>query len=159
MELWILRHGEAGQEPADELGPTLSDWGVAQIRRVAEALQDLPRQPKALYSSPLRRAMQTADIFNEAWGLQREVVDWLKPGVEPSQILQRLSQTHDEVLAVVGHLPSLGWLFSLLVWGLPPKEVVLPKGSVSCLQLKSWEPAEAKLQWVYHPELGMKQNH
>ncbi len=159
MELWIIRHGEASQEVNDEAGPPLSESGMQKLHQVSAALKKLPRQPNYLFCSPLRRAEQTAALFNEQWKLTPQTVPWLNPGVEPSKILSELNVFSEGNIAIVGHLPSVGWLFSTMVWGLPPKEVVLPKGSVTCLQVQAWNPAGAKLQWVYHPELGMTENH
>lgn len=159
MELWICRHGEAGRDPTDELGPSLTETGKKQILRVAAHLKVLDRKPQQILVSPLRRAQESAQIYGDHFGPEPITVDWLLPGTEPSKILHSLSETSFEHLALVGHLPSLGWLFSTLIWGLPPKEVSLAKGSVTSIRLKEWQPAAGKILWIYHPELGMSSDH
>jgi phosphohistidine phosphatase SixA len=73
--------------------------------------------------------------------------------VAPSLVLQELRKYSEEGIALVGHLPNLGLLLGSLVWGLPPKEVVIPKGGVGFLNLFSWDPGTAKLKWVLTPDV------
>lgn len=153
MELLMIRHGEASSMPMDESGPPLSESGIRAMKKMANLLESQPVQPERLFSSPLKRARQTAEIVNELWDLRLETVDWLKPGVEPSRILSELRKIREGQLALVGHLPTLGWLLSTLLWGLPPKEISVPKGSVTCLKVEEWEPSGAKLKWILGPDL------
>lgn len=71
MRLVLARHGETswnrerrnqGQNPTE-----LNDQGIRQARNAAQALRLIPVQ--ALYSSPLRRAMQTSEIIGQALSL------------------------------------------------------------------------------------------
>src|SRR5437870_702928 len=63
--LFLVRHGEtdwnrSGQIMGERPVP-LNRHGVAQAQRLAESLQGRPIE--ALYSSPVARALQTADIL------------------------------------------------------------------------------------------------
>jgi len=76
----IIRHGETlwnrekrFQGSADI---PLSDKGRAQARRVASMLEDKPLD--AIYSSPLRRALDTANAVALSHGLEVRVVDDLQ---------------------------------------------------------------------------------
>lgn len=69
--LVLIRHGETDwnvegryQGQAD---PPLNERGLAQARRLAEELRDVGLE--VLYTSPLRRAAQTARVLAEALGL------------------------------------------------------------------------------------------
>ena len=155
MHLWVIRHGEAASLPIDEGGPPLTGAGKEAVAKLARWLEQQREVPVALYVSPLKRAQDTARILNNAWDLKPQSVDWLKPGVEPSKIFHGLEKHRQGTVALVGHLPTLGWLVSSLVWGLPPKEVVLPKASVTCLSVEKWEPSGANLRWVLNPELEL----
>lgn len=74
MPLFLLvRHGEnefvksgrlAGRQP----GVHLNDTGLAQAQSLAERLKDIP--VKALYSSPLERALETAQPLARALSLE-----------------------------------------------------------------------------------------
>lgn len=153
MELLIVRHGRAEMSPQEGLGPPLSPQGMEDVERVAQMVAGQEVAPELLISSPLIRAKQTAEIFSKNWNLHVEEVDWLLPGVEASKIIIKLQEFGKSKPALVGHLPTLGWLLSVLVWGLPPKEIPVPKGSVTCLDIKSWEPSGGKIRWMVHPEL------
>lgn len=66
--LFLVRHGEtdwnrSGQIMGERPVP-LNRHGVAQAQRLAEALKG--RTVEALYSSPVARALQTADILSAA---------------------------------------------------------------------------------------------
>lgn len=153
MELLIVRHGEAAPLPMDEAGPPLNDAGELEVRHLAQLLAEQDFHPEGIWTSPLRRALQTSEILRDVWDLSPQTVDWLKPGVEPSKILKEMISIEEKSLVLVGHLPTLGWLFSTLLWGLPPKEVSLPKASATLLEVKSWEPSGAKIKWLLNPQL------
>lgn len=75
MELIFVRHGlplrrEAVDGPAD---PELSDQGHVQASRLAEYLAT--ESINAIYSSPMQRAMQTADPLSKKIGISISVVD------------------------------------------------------------------------------------
>jgi len=66
--LYLVRHGEtdwnrSGQIMGERPVP-LNPHGVAQAQRLAESLKGRPIE--ALYSSPVARALQTADILSSA---------------------------------------------------------------------------------------------
>ena len=78
--LLLVRHGETDwnlqsrfQGHAD---PPLNETGLAQARQLATMLA--PRPLAAVYSSPLRRALQTAQIVAEPHGLRPEPVEGLR---------------------------------------------------------------------------------
>lgn len=71
-DLILVRHGEPDCEPHIFLGstdPSLDDYGREQIESCARAVHQ--RWPRAgfLYSSALRRAQESADIFSQHCGL------------------------------------------------------------------------------------------
>jgi probable phosphoglycerate mutase len=75
VELLIIRHGlpvriDDAQGPAD---PELSELGHEQARRMASWLRD--EKLTAVYTSPMRRAVQTAAPLGEAVGLEPIVDD------------------------------------------------------------------------------------
>lgn len=75
VELLIIRHGlpvriDDGDGPAD---PELSELGHEQARRMAAWLRD--EKLTAVYTSPMRRARQTAAPLGEATGLEPVVDD------------------------------------------------------------------------------------
>ena len=70
-QLILVRHGETLHNVAGIAqgwnDSALSDKGNEQVRKLAERIAEM--QPTALYSSPLGRAMSTAEAIAEATGL------------------------------------------------------------------------------------------
>ncbi|MBU0703329.1 MAG: histidine phosphatase family protein [Chloroflexi bacterium] len=69
--LFLIRHGRstwnAERRIQGRADPPLDEVGQEQARRLAERLRDDP--PVALYTSPQRRAQETADIIGQALGI------------------------------------------------------------------------------------------
>ena len=57
-EIWLVRHGDSYKDMTEVEDPPLSAVGREQARRLAERVRRI--QPAAVYSSPYRRALQTA---------------------------------------------------------------------------------------------------
>lgn len=153
MNLFIIRHGEADSQSETPQDPPLASSGVEKVTLVAKEVTGKVQAPEALFSSPLKRALQTSEIIAQSWSLEIQTADWLLPGVEPSHILNELKSLQVKNLALVGHLPTLGWLFSVLLWGVPPKEIVVPKASISLIETSEWEPSAGKIRWMTSPAL------
>ncbi len=92
--LLLIRHGRSTWNAARRIqgiaDPPLDDVGREQARLLAERLQQEETDLVALYSSPLRRAYQTAEIIGGALQV-------------PVEIEERLVE-HD-----AGHLTGLTW--------------------------------------------------
>ncbi len=72
--LVLVRHGEAEQvDTGDRYDPQLSTTGRSQVQAVATRLADWPGAGEAaLFTSPLRRAAQTAQAIADSLGLTPE---------------------------------------------------------------------------------------
>ena len=82
----IVQHGEKEPEPAD---PGLRAVGRRQAAAAAGALR--PLRPAALYSSPLRRAVETAAVIGDALRL---------PVVQDPGLTERMNWTADSGLTL-----------------------------------------------------------
>ena len=78
--IWLARHGETTSNRErrfqGQLDVPLNETGRAQARELAASLRDEP--VAALYSSPLSRARETAEIVGAALGLEPRLDDRLK---------------------------------------------------------------------------------
>ena len=68
--IYFVRHGEAAAGFGAHVDPPLSDLGVTQARTTANHLAGL--SPIEIYSSPLRRARETAEELAKLW--HREIM-------------------------------------------------------------------------------------
>ena len=110
MILYFLRHGKAGQPRAhDDDARELTPKGVAALRAAAPLWRRLKLRPDVVISSPLPRALQTAELFVEGAGLDEPPVvdDRLRPGATWRDMAAAIAD-HPEAGSVmlVGHDPD-----------------------------------------------------
>ena len=151
MELYLIRHGEAEGPEIPDMERALTAAGREAIRKMAAHVMTHGPTPTHLFVSPLKRAQESAAIFADSWQVTPETVDWLQPSTPPSVVLHKLADIETTV-ALVGHMPNLGLVLSGLVWGMPPREISIPKGGTAFLEAASWEAGKAKLHWLLSPE-------
>jgi phosphohistidine phosphatase SixA len=152
MQLWLIRHGECDSFSADPAGPALTIGGLSDVEAMATRLAGMQSHPRRLFCSPMLRARQSAVPFAALWDLAPEIAEWLLPETGVAKLLSHIQESGEESLALVGHMPSLGLLLAGLIWGLPLREVALPRAAVAYLEVTAWEPGAGRLEWLYTPE-------
>jgi phosphohistidine phosphatase len=152
MLLYLVQHAEAKKEEIDPARP-LSEKGIQDIQKMAAYLSQLNIASHKIFHSNKLRAKQTAEIL--AGNLKplkgTSEVDGLSPLEDPKIWAERLKDIPEDVM-LVGHLPHLGKLTSLLLSNDANKNVVSFKmAGVVCL--KRDEEGEWSLQWMVTPEV------
>jgi phosphohistidine phosphatase len=123
MDCILFRHGIA-VDPKDwtgkeDLRPLTPD-GRKKTRNAAAGLCRLDLAPTHLWSSPLTRAVQTAELLRQALQLHHEIrlLDELRSDAPPELLLPLLQAIPAEsCLICVGHEPHLGALASVMLFG------------------------------------------
>jgi phosphohistidine phosphatase len=157
VHLLVIRHGIAEERPVwartgrpDEERP-LTARGRRLMRRNVRGLARLV-SPDLVASSPLVRAIQTAEIVAAAFGgLELTAVAALAPGGPPASVAAWIEHVRvSGTIALVGHEPDLGELTS---WCLAGRGafVALRKGGACLLELARPAPGTAKLLWSLTP--------
>ena len=117
-EIWLIRHGDCYEDLSDTVDPPLSKLGRDQAARLAERLRR--KAPAAVYSSPYRRAMETAKALSGDVHVDERLVEVKLEVTEdgsldlrepPSGVVERMRAVVDEItqrhagrrIAVVGH--------------------------------------------------------
>jgi len=135
MRLYLSQHGLAEDESVDPERP-LSLQGREDVTRVAGFLSlfEKPRPSRIVHSGKLR-ARQTAEMFAEAWGgIALEQSADLAPNADPSLWPVRFASMEADLM-LVGHLPHIQRLASLLVSDNPDQvSVKFRNGGVLCLE-------------------------
>ncbi len=137
LSLYFIRHGLAGEHGIyanDEQRP-LTEEGCKKTRQVAKKLQELGLNFDLLQTSPLTRAIQTAEIFQTVSDRRYpiEVTASLAPNGDFNDWLawflgwQKSGHTS---LGLVGHEPDLSAWAELLVWGEVKGSLVLKKAGI-----------------------------
>jgi phosphohistidine phosphatase len=120
MKLLLIRHGQAVDEAPGlgDDGRWLTATGRKVTRRVAAWLARRRSTPVQIWTSPLVRAVQTAEILAAAIGLEDGLcaVPTLVPAADPEALRLAVSRFQgDGPLALVGHEPLLSLLATSLL--------------------------------------------
>ena len=157
MHIYLVQHAEAKKEDEDPLRP-LSEKGIHDIQKIASYLSMLHIKVDAIFHSAKLRAKQTAEILYQALRPMQGISEkeGLSPLDEPSIIAERLEDTADS-LVLVGHLPHLGRLASLLLCKDQNKDIIsFRMAGVVCL--KRDEAKKWSLQWMFIPDVIIGQD-
>jgi phosphohistidine phosphatase len=154
IRIYLVRHGialdhaERGDLPDDSR--PLTEKGRRRFRRLARAFARLGEPIDRLFTSPLPRAVQTAEIL--AGALRQAgvgVLESLRPSAPPETLLHELAAKAKDAqaIALVGHDPQMTLLVQLL--GEVPRgaDVDFKKGSIVRIdvgELPSARPSEPR---------------
>ena len=135
MYAYLVQHGKA--KPAEE-DPNrgLSEEGRDEVMRIAEFLGGLRITVSLIEHSGKARAEETAHILATSMRCTSGPchTTGLKPSDDPRETVNFLRVYTDDVL-IVGHLPHLDRLTSLLLTGNPDsRPVQFKNGGVVCLE-------------------------
>lgn len=137
MEVILLRHGKAEvTHPQGDSARALVEKGRQQARRAGILLKAANLTPEIVLTSPLVRAVQTAEDFCQAAALPGPVIqNWLACGCFPETALAELATFHDfKRVAIVGHEPDLSRLIQWCL-GAYGEAIEMKKGALACLRL------------------------
>ena len=161
MKLLVIRHGPAGDREAwaaegrdDRLRPLTPD-GKKEMRQVAKGLRTLIPGIDLIATSPLVRAVQTAEIVAKQYATESVTLEPLAPGHDPDEVLHWLREHRSQdVTAVVGHEPDLSALAGYLLTRDRTSFLTLKKSGACLLDLSdSPKAGSANLQWLLIPRL------
>ena len=152
MQVYLVQHGEAKPEAEDPARP-LTARGREEVQRVAERAAALGIQVAEIRHSGKLRARQTAEIFAAALSPSRGMreMEGLAPADDPGKARGAIELARDPLM-LIGHLPHLSRLASLLLVGDPGREIIrFRNGAIICLAnvQDDW-----LVQWILTPELA-----
>lgn len=157
MQLYVVRHGIAvphGTPGVAEDQRPLTPEGEKRVKEIGRGLKQLDIALERIISSPLPRALRTAEILADELKARSllETNDVLSAGQSAESIRAWLSGRGEERLMIVGHNPGLSDLVGLLVTGRSDVSVcTLRKGGIAALE---GEPgANMNLDWLARPRL------
>lgn len=160
MLLYVFRHGIAIDRGDPECPPDsdrfLTEKGVRRTRRATEGLVRLDAAPDLVICSPWTRAVQTAELVLEAFGLSEAqlICDAdLLPMSNPATILHKLADLDVEAVMLVGHAPHLDLVLDELSDGALIQP--LTKAGAACMELDPRRPTRGLLRWLL-PSKGLR---
>jgi len=158
IRVYLVRHGIAADpvpgEP-DESRPLTAE-GRKAFRRAARAFAELDEEIDHLCTSPLVRAVQTAEILARASKLDEvSVLEELRPETAPAQLFAALKKRigDGESVALVGHDPQMSHLVAALgqLGRDDESRVEFRKGAIVRIDVDAFPPAKSKPRWHLKP--------
>lgn len=158
MILYFCRHANAGRslpDPQRDARRALDPQGVAQARNIGRLLAAAGVSADAIWSSPLKRCMQTASLLANEIGYEGRVIPQTallpQAGIAAFRSLLRAGEGLEAVI-LVGHKPSLAILLGrLIATSGAATRVALKKGGVAKVRV---EARGARLEWLLTPKLA-----
>jgi phosphohistidine phosphatase len=117
MRVTLIRHGEAGTDASRDAERALTKKGRSDVRRLGRGMALAGVRLGAVVSSPLVRAVQTAELMAAALGYRGRITasDRLVPEAPPAAVVALLSGIGKKSVALVAHEPILSEVAALLL--------------------------------------------
>ncbi len=141
MEIYLLRHGDAEDSlriPDEER--SLTPTGRRKVGAVVMRARAAGAGAALILSSPLRRAVETAELSADLLEAPVEKTDALLPDAAPSEVWDeiRIHRDRGRVL-LVGHEPLLSQVAAYLI-GAPSAQVEMKKATLARVDLDQFGP-------------------
>ena len=155
---YLVRHGKA-----EDYGPSGSDAdrrltseGRQELAAIAKTFARLDDKIGIVLSSPLRRAVETAEIFAEKLDSQMEIAGELEPPVSPQRLLARVHARPEQRLLLVGHQPGLGQAAAKWI-AARADSIPIKKAGIARLDVpEEGEGGPIELVWLATPEMLLR---
>jgi len=158
MRLYLIRHGAAinRDDPAcpAEDERYLTPEGIAKTRAAVAGLAALGIEPGVFLTSPLRRAVETAEVAARALRFPHDKIrktEALKFESSPAALFRELTKLKAEEVICFGHAPHLD---QVIAHALGTRAIVtaLKKAGAACLEMTSLAPPRGTLVWLMTPK-------
>jgi phosphohistidine phosphatase len=160
MIVYFLRHASAGQHkfsPKQDEKRPIDKIGEQQSREVGKAMAASGVEVDAVISSPLTRAMQTAELAAKEFGHENKIVinEAMRPEASYDQFHDLLTQyAKSKAIMVVGHNPSITeFLLHLLTGSEECRFIDFKKGAVAKVTVQE---GKSVLNWMLTPKMASK---
>jgi phosphohistidine phosphatase len=160
-EIYLVRHAiaaERGDDWPDDTKRPLTERGIDRFRESVGGLKALDAVIEEIFTSPLVRAKQTADLLAAGVSGRPSVklLDALAPGHAPATMMAQLTKVAKRrCIALVGHEPDLGELAAHLIGARQP--LPFKKGGICRIDLAGLSSkAGGTLVWFVTPKILRK---
>lgn len=157
-ELYLVRHAiaaERGDEWPDDSKRPLTERGIARFRECAKGLAALDAAIDEIFTSPLIRAKQTAELLAESVTGKPtiKILDALAPDHTATVVMSQLAKlAKRRRIALVGHEPDLGELAAHLLGA--QRAVPFKKGGICRIDVETLTSRRAgSLIWFATPKM------
>lgn len=159
MQVHLLRHGVA-EEPRlglSDADRALTSDGRKKLRQVLRNAIQADVHPTLIMTSPLKRAIQTAEVAKQVLGYKSEILRTkaLTPGSNVEQVWDEIRvHRHEPSLMLVGHNPLFENLTGYLL-NCPALQLDFKKGAFLRLDIDSFpSQPHGMLRWLLTAKLA-----
>jgi phosphohistidine phosphatase len=160
MEIYLLRHGEAEESfriPDEER--SLTPEGRRKLGDVLLQARAAGAGASLILSSPLRRAVETAELAAGILGTRAQIrkTDALRPDAAPAEVWDEIHMNRGEdQLLLAGHEPLFSQAVAFLL-GAPAAQIDMKKGNLVRVDIDQFgsEP-RGVLRWLLTPQLATR---
>jgi phosphohistidine phosphatase len=157
MNLYLMRHANAGlrrDNPTLDAKRALIKEGKEQCMLMARVLSAFKVQIDVIVSSPLKRALQTAQFVGTELGYDGkvEISPALGLNADYASFIQMLAKYADrEGVLVVGHNPNLFQFLGRMITGNGGAAIRMRKASIARVDMDRHPPL---LRWLVDPRMA-----
>jgi phosphohistidine phosphatase len=156
VKVVLMRHGIAVDPMDPECPPDaerpLTPKGLRRTRAAAAGLRAMGIAPAAVLTSPLRRALETAEIAAEALGCETiRTQAALSGGTRTRDVFDLWAALEADCVLTVGHAPQLDLLLASCLGAGAPALAPLKKAAAACVELDIVAPSGGQLAWLLAP--------
>jgi phosphohistidine phosphatase len=158
VRIYVLRHGIAEQAATSgsDAARALTADGKEKLRTVLERARKAGVRPSIILTSPLKRALQTAEMAAAVLNVKRELVttNTLAPMGTPQRVWNEMRAQHSDTVMIAGHEPLLSQVVGFLLM-CPSLQLDLKKGALVSLDAETGESGpRGVLKWILTPKLA-----
>jgi phosphohistidine phosphatase len=158
-EVYIIRHGAAAEldnEIVEEGYRYLTIHGRNHCKIVAQRLKDMKTRFDVVISSPIVRAVQTAEVFASVLKYEGEVKTAIEliGGNSMHRFIQMLKRhSHNKTIGLFGHAPDVNHFSTGLIKGQDTKNVQINFKNASVCKINfDAESETGRLEWFLNSE-------
>jgi phosphohistidine phosphatase len=161
MQVYLLRHGAAEEERSglNDADRALTADGRRKLRQTLQIAAQADVRPTLFLTSPLKRAIQTAEIAQQVFGYKGELLrtDALLPGSSVEAVWDEIRvHAKEAAIVLVGHNPLFAELAGYLL-GAPELQVDVKKGSLLRIDFESLSSQpKGILRWLLVAKLAAR---
>ncbi|MBV8551143.1 MAG: phosphohistidine phosphatase SixA [Acidobacteriaceae bacterium] len=157
MQVHLLRHGVAEETASNDAERALTMDGRKKLRQILQTAVHAEVHPTLILTSPLKRAVQTAEIAKQVLGYKSNILRTkaLIPGSNVEEVWNEIRAHREEAsLLLVGHNPLFENLAAYLL-GSPELQVDFKKGALLRVDIETF-PAHPRgiLRWFLTARLA-----
>lgn len=158
-----MRHAEAetidARDPGRDETRPLTDKGTRQAQRMGLLLKRMKVKIDCALVSPLTRAVETADAVLDAMDVSIDIqtLDAFRPDGTAEEQCLAIHEAGERSVLVVGHLPSIGQLASMLLGSSNEQLIIFHKSTLAALNCEiEGDLPHASLEWIVSPGMAKR---